>query len=138
MYPSRNIIFPVHLNPEICNNAHASLSHVENIKLIEPQDYVSFVYLMMKSCIILSDSGGIQEEAASVNKPVLLMRDTTERPEAVVSGCVKLVGTDTQKVVNEVRYLLSNNFEYKRMCEAPNPFGNGQASKKILQYLTKN
>lgn len=129
------IVYPVHLNPNVKIPVEKVLSNYKNIHLIEPQEYLSFVYLMMKSSIILTDSGGIQEEAPSLGKPVLVMRDTTERPEAVEEGTVKLVGTNCKRIVTEVNTLLDNNDDYKRMSEAKNPYGNGNSSELILKFI---
>jgi UDP-N-acetylglucosamine 2-epimerase (non-hydrolysing) len=129
------IIYPVHLNPNVQEPVHRLLKDVDNIHLIKPQDYLPFVYLMSKAFIILTDSGGIQEEAPSLGKPVLVMRDTTERPEAVDAGTVKLVGTDINKIVNSVNELMTNEYVYQAMSQAHNPYGDGLASEKICDYL---
>jgi UDP-N-acetylglucosamine 2-epimerase (non-hydrolysing) len=129
--PSVQIIFPVHLNPNVQEPVRRILGKVENVHLIEPLNYLPFVYLMKKSHFILTDSGGIQEEAPSLGKPVLLMRKTTERCEAVAAGTVKLVGTDPEKIVNEARCLLDDENAYKKMAFANNPYGDGQASFRI-------
>lgn len=136
-FQNYDIIFPVHPNPNISSVAKAKLASRANINLIEPLDYISFVYIMMKCTLILSDSGGIQEEAATLRKPVMLLRDTTERPEAINAGNVQLVGTSTQKIVDEVSRILTNQKEYKKMCDVKNPFGDGNASQKIEQLIVK-
>jgi len=133
--PDINILYPVHLNPNVRKPVNELLSSVSNIKLVEPFQYEEFIYLMSKSYLILTDSGGIQEEAPSLGKPVLVMRDTTERPEAVGSGTVKLVGSDQDNIVKEVQNLLDDSSEYQRMSKAHNPYGDGNASKNILKIL---
>ena len=133
--PDINILYPVHLNPNVRKPVNELLSNVSNIKLVEPFQYEEFIYLMSRSYLILTDSGGIQEEAPSLGKPVLVMRDTTERPEAVEAGTVKLVGSDQNDIVKEVQNLLDDSSEYQRMSKAHNPYGNGNASKKILKIL---
>lgn len=130
-----NIIYPVHLNPNVQKPVNDILNGIKNIYLVSPLDYPEFVYLMDKSYIILTDSGGIQEEAPSLGKPVLVMRDTTERPEAKESGTVKLVGTDKEKIIKEVEVLLRDEKEYNKMSKANNPYGNGRASMKIAEFL---
>ena len=134
-YPDVQIVYPVHLNPNVQKPVNELLSDISNIHLIAPQDYLPFVYLMNRSYLILTDSGGIQEEAPSLGKPVLVMRDTTERPEAVEAGTVKLVGTNPELVEKLVIELLENNDVYKKMAEAHNPYGDGCASKKIIKFL---
>ncbi|WKD22031.1 UDP-N-acetylglucosamine 2-epimerase (non-hydrolyzing) [Pseudoalteromonas sp. KG3] len=134
-YPQYNFVYPVHLNPNVQEPVNRLLAGLENVKLIEPQDYLPFVYLMDKSTLILTDSGGIQEEAPSLGKPVLVMRDTTERPEAVHAGTVKLVGTDVSKIVGAVSELLSDRAIYQAMSVAHNPYGDGNACSKIIQSL---
>lgn len=134
-YPQYNFVYPVHLNPNVQEPVNRLLAGLENVKLIEPQDYLPFVYLMDKSTLILTDSGGIQEEAPSLGKPVLVMRDTTERPEAVDAGTVKLVGTDVSKIVGAVSELLSDSAIYQAMSVAHNPYGDGNACSKIIQSL---
>ncbi|MDB9913102.1 UDP-N-acetylglucosamine 2-epimerase (non-hydrolyzing) [Flavobacteriaceae bacterium] len=132
------IVYPVHLNPNVSVPVNKLLKNISNINLIAPLDYEPFVYLMSISHIILTDSGGIQEEAPSLGKPVLVMRDTTERPEALESGTVKLVGTDKNKIVSEVQNLLDNPNEYLKMSTAHNPYGNGDACEKIIEFLNEN
>jgi UDP-N-acetylglucosamine 2-epimerase (non-hydrolysing) len=129
------IIYPVHLNPNVQEPVRRLIGRLSNIHLIEPQEYLPFVYLMDRSTIIITDSGGVQEEAPSLGKPVLVMRDTTERPEAVVAGTVKLVGTDSSRIVREAEYLLDNASAYKAMAQAHNPYGDGNASMRILKNL---
>ena len=129
------VVYPVHLNPNVQEPVNRLLANCSNVHLIAPQDYLPFVYLMSQSYLILTDSGGIQEEAPSLGKPVLVMRETTERPEAVEAGTVKLVGTDVDLIVNEVRNLLVNESAYADMSRANNPYGDGQACKRILDFL---
>ena len=133
--PEINIIYPVHLNPNVRKPVNEILKGVKNIYLIEPLEYPEFVYLMSKSYLILTDSGGIQEEAPSLGKPVLVMRENTERPEAVDAGTVKLVGTNKEKIVKEVENLLKNKIEYDKMSKAINPYGDGKASERIINFL---
>ncbi|MBD3587121.1 UDP-N-acetylglucosamine 2-epimerase (non-hydrolyzing) [Salinimonas sp. HHU 13199] len=134
-HPECQILYPVHLNPNVQEPVKRLLSGVSNIKLIEPQDYLPFVYLMNQAYIILTDSGGIQEEAPSLGKPVLVMRDTTERPEAVDAGTVQLVGTDIDKISNSLTRLLTDKQAYKDMSFAHNPYGDGKACDRIIQIL---
>lgn len=129
------IVFPVHLNPNVQGPVHQILGNNPAIHLIAPQDYLPFVYLMNRSHLILTDSGGVQEEAPSLGKPVLVMRDTTERPEAVAAGTVKLVGTDRQKIIDAVRLLIEDESEYLKMSRAHNPYGDGKASERITEYI---
>lgn len=129
------VVYPVHLNPNVQEPVNRLLADCGNVLLIPPQDYLPFVYLMSQSYLILTDSGGIQEEAPSLGKPVLVMRDTTERPEAVDAGTVRLVGTDVELIVNEVRKLLVNETAYADMSRAHNPYGDGEACKRILDFL---
>jgi UDP-N-acetylglucosamine 2-epimerase (non-hydrolysing) len=133
--PDINILYPVHLNPNVRKPVSELLSNVENIKLVEPFRYEEFVYLMSQSYLILTDSGGIQEEAPSLGKPVLVMRDTTERPEAIEAGTVKLVGSNRDNIIKEVQSLLNDSIEYQRMSRAHNPYGNGRASNNIVNIL---
>jgi len=135
--PDCQIVYPVHLNPNVQGPVNNYLAGQNNIHLIEPQDYLPFCFLMMQSHIILTDSGGIQEEAPSLGKPVLVMRDTTERPEAIDAGTVKLVGTDVSLILKEVNVLLKDKTEYAKMSAAHNPYGDGLASERILGSLTK-
>ena len=132
------IVYPVHLNPNVSEPVNRILGHVENVLLIEPQDYLPFVWLMNHAWLILTDSGGIQEEAPSLGKPVLVMRETTERPEAVTAGTVRLVGTDPRRIVEEVTRLLHDDEEYQAMSRAHNPYGDGQACGRILHALKHN
>jgi UDP-N-acetylglucosamine 2-epimerase (non-hydrolysing) len=134
-FPAVDIVYPVHLNPNVREPVNRLLADVANIHLIEPQDYAPFVYLMNRAHIVLTDSGGVQEEAPSLGKPVLVMRDTTERPEAVAAGTVKLVGTDTDVIVAEITRLLTDEYEYARMSFAHNPYGDGAASRRIVDAL---
>ena len=129
------VIYPVHLNPNVREPVNRILSNVNNVHLIEPMDYLPFIKLMDASYLILTDSGGIQEEAPSLGKPVLVMRDTTERPEAVEAGTVKLVGADKQKIVEAVNQLLVDDTAYQDMARAHNPYGDGHASERILKVL---
>lgn len=131
------IVYPVHLNPNVQEPVNDILSKQDNVFLIEPQDYLPFIYLMDKSYIILTDSGGIQEEAPSLGKPVLVMRDTTERPEAIKAGTVNLVGTDPERIVKAAEILLSNDDEYKKVSKSHNPYGDGKASERIIGFLKK-
>lgn len=133
--PDVQIVYPMHLNPNVREPVNRILSGVNNIYLIEPQQYLPFIYLMDRSDIILTDSGGIQEEAPSLGKPVLVMRDTTERPEAVAAGTVKLVGTDTDVICAELKKLLNDNDAYQSMSFAHNPYGDGKTSLKICELL---
>ncbi|MDP5460117.1 non-hydrolyzing UDP-N-acetylglucosamine 2-epimerase [Alishewanella sp. SMS8] len=134
-YSDCDIVYPVHLNPNVREPVYRLLSDVSNVHLIAPQDYLPFVYLMSRSYLVLTDSGGIQEEAPSLGKPVLVMRDTTERPEAVDAGTVKLVGTDRAKIVAEVTRLLSDKPYYDSMSFAHNPYGDGKACARIIATL---
>jgi UDP-N-acetylglucosamine 2-epimerase (non-hydrolysing) len=129
------IVYPVHLNPNVREPVNRILSGLDNVYLIEPADYLPFVYLMNAAHVILTDSGGIQEEAPSLGKPVLVMRDTTERPEAVEAGTVKLVGTDTDGIAEAVSLLYDSDDEYRKMSVAHNPYGDGKACERILQIL---
>jgi len=134
-YPDVAIVYPLHLNPNAREPANRLLSGIQNIHLIEPLDYLPFVYLMDRATIILTDSGGIQEEAPSLGKPVLVMRDTTERPEAVDAGTVRLVGTETSSITASLRELLDNKVAYQQMSRAHNPYGDGKASARIVELL---
>jgi UDP-N-acetylglucosamine 2-epimerase (non-hydrolysing) len=130
-----NFVYPVHLNPRVREPVNQLLSNIDNIHLIEPQGYLEFVYLMINSYIILTDSGGIQEEAPALGKPVVVMRDTTERPEAVSAGTVVLVGTDKNKIIDAIDILLNNESKYRKMSMSHNPYGDGTASQKIIQQI---
>lgn len=136
-YRNVDFVYPMHLNPNVRHSIHEvfgeSLSNSENLFFIEPLEYLSFVFLMEKSDIVLTDSGGIQEEAPGLGKPVLVMRDTTERPEALEAGTVKLVGTNCDKIVNEVSVLLDDQNYYDQMSKAVNPYGDGEACKRIVK-----
>lgn len=138
-YPDVDFIYPMHLNPNVRKPIHEvfgeDLSGLGNMFFIEPLEYLSFVYLMEKSTIVLTDSGGIQEEAPGLGKPVLVMRDTTERPEALDAGTVKLVGTDYDRIVNEVSVLIDDKVAYEKMSKAVNPYGDGLACKRIVNAL---
>ncbi|MGL1088593.1 non-hydrolyzing UDP-N-acetylglucosamine 2-epimerase [Vibrio vulnificus] len=136
-HPEVQILYPMHLNPNVREPVNRILGSVENVLLIEPQQYLPFIYLMDRAHIILTDSGGIQEEAPSLGKPVLVMRDTTERPEAVCAGTVKLVGTDVNRITSELNILLMSEYEYKRMSFSHNPYGDGKACVRILHQLAK-
>ena len=136
MHSDVQFVYPVHLNPNVHEPVNRILSDVDNVHLVEPQDYLPFVKLMDASTIILTDSGGIQEEAPSLGKPVLVMRNTTERPEAVKAGTVKLVGANRDNIVQAVDTLLTDEDAYKSMARAYNPYGDGQASERILAELT--
>lgn len=131
------IVYPVHLNPNVQNSVKSLLGNISNVKLIAPLDYFSFVYLMSRSYLILTDSGGIQEEAPSLGKPVLVMRNRTERPEAVKAGTVKLVGTDRRKIESETFKLLEKEEYYLKMSKAHNPYGDGKASDRIVSIMEK-
>lgn len=138
-YPDVDFVYPMHLNPNVRKPIHEvfgeNLAGLGNMFFIEPLEYLSFVYLMEKSTIVLTDSGGIQEEAPGLGKPVLVMRDTTERPEALEAGTVKLVGTDYDKIVNEVSALLDDPTHYEKMSKAVNPYGDGKACERIVSAL---
>ena len=136
-YLDIEIVYPVHLNPNVVDPVNKYLKNQKNIHLIEPQSYVSFIQLMSRSFLILTDSGGIQEEAPSLGKPVLVMRDTSERMEAVDSGTVKLVGADAENIYKETANLINNTEQYQAMINKENPYGDGTASAKIKQFLDK-
>ncbi len=141
-YPGVDFIYPMHLNPNVRKPIHEvfgeDLTAYQNFFFIEPLQYLEFVYLMEKSTVVLTDSGGIQEEAPGLGKPVLVMRNTTERPEALDAGTVKLVGTDYNLIVNEVSRLLEDHAYYNQMSHAVNPYGDGKASGRILRFLKQN
>lgn len=137
-YSDIQIVYPVHLNPNVQKPVNELLSGIDNIFLIDPQDYLPFVYLMNRSYLILTDSGGIQEEAPSLGKPVLVMRDTTERPEAVEAGTVRLVGTDVNTIETAVSELLEDTSLYNAMADAYNPYGDGTACQQIIDFLKRN
>jgi UDP-N-acetylglucosamine 2-epimerase (non-hydrolysing) len=134
-YPNAQILYPMHLNPNVREPVNRILKGIDNIYLIDPQQYLPFIYLMTRAHIILTDSGGIQEEAPSLGKPVLVMRDTTERPEAVDAGTVKLVGTNVEVMASAINELMDNEEAYKKMSFAHNPYGDGNAAKKIIASL---
>ena len=134
-HPEAQVLYPMHLNPNVREPVNRILKNVDNVHLIEPQEYLPFVYLMNQAHIIVTDSGGVQEEAPSLGKPVLVMRDTTERPEAVDAGTVKLVGTDKNRIVNAVHELLTNSAEYEKMSRAHNPYGDGKACERIVKKI---
>tara|TARA_B100001248_G_scaffold248940_1_gene221675 strand:- start:21528 stop:22658 length:1131 start_codon:yes stop_codon:yes gene_type:complete len=129
------VLYPVHFNPNVKEPVNRYLKDLDNVFLIEPQQYLSFCYLMNRASIILTDSGGIQEEAPSLGKPVLVMRETTERPEAVDAGTVRLVGTDVNLIIDQVDLLLTDSAEYQKMSKAHNPYGDGFACGRILEFL---
>ncbi len=133
--PRIDIVYPVHLNPHVQAPVKELLSDISNVYLIEPLQYESFIYLMNQSYFIITDSGGVQEEAPSLGKPVLVMRNTTERPEAIEAGTVKLVGTDPDKIIEEAQKLLDNRDIYTEMSQAHNPYGDGEASIRIVKFF---
>jgi len=134
-YPEAQILYPMHLNPNVREPVNRILKGIDNVFLIEPQQYLPFIYLMNRAHIILTDSGGIQEEAPSLGKPVLVMRDTTERPEAVDAGTVKLVGTDIEVMTSAINELMDNEESYKKMSFSHNPYGDGKACQRILDGI---
>ena len=134
-YPKIHFVYPVHPNPNVIKIVYETLQEINNIHLIKPLEYEPFVYLLKKSYIVLTDSGGIQEEAPSLSKPVLVMRDTTERPEAVEAGTVEIVGTNHQQIINGISRLLEDNKHYQTMSRAHNPYGDGLACKRIIDVL---
>jgi len=133
--PHVDIVYPVHLNPNVKKPVNEILSNTENIYLISPLEYESFIYFMSKSYFIITDSGGVQEEAPSLGKPVLVMRDTTERPEALIAKTVKLVGTNPSIIIQEAQKLLDSESEYERMSKAHNPYGDGKSCEKIVEFV---
>jgi len=135
--PNIRIVYPAHLNPNVREPISRILHGVENVHLIEPLDYDYFVYLMSKSYLILTDSGGIQEEAPSLGKPVLVMRNVTERTEAVKAGTVKLVGSNAENIVKEIQLLLDNKYQYDKMVKAINPYGDGKAAERIVEVIRR-
>lgn len=137
-YPNVDFVYPVHLNPNVREPVNRLLSNLPHVHLIEPQEYLPFVYLMTRAHLILTDSGGIQEEAPSLGKPVLVMRETTERPEAVAAGTVKLVGTDVDTIVREVTRLMEDKNAYDEMAYAHNPYGDGKASERIVEFIAQH
>lgn len=134
-HPEVQIVYPVHLNPNVKKPVYEILSGIENISLISPLAYPAFIWLMEKSYLLISDSGGVQEEAPSLGKPVLVMRETTERPEAVTAGTVILVGTDKEKIISEASRLLKNADAYQAMTKVHNPYGDGKASERIVKFI---
>ncbi|MFA7448005.1 MAG: UDP-N-acetylglucosamine 2-epimerase (non-hydrolyzing) [Weeksellaceae bacterium] len=134
-HPETQIIYPVHLNPKVKEPVYRILSGMDNISLIDPLAYPAFIWLMEKSYLLITDSGGVQEEAPSLGKPVLVMRDTTERPEAVTAGTVILVGTDKNKIISEASRLLNDEKAYQAMTKVHNPYGDGKASERIVQFI---
>jgi UDP-N-acetylglucosamine 2-epimerase (non-hydrolysing) len=137
-HPDADIVYPMHLNPSVREPVNRLLSNIPNVHLIEPLDYLPFVHLMDRAFLILTDSGGVQEEAPSLGKPVLVMRDTTERQEAVDAGVVKLVGTDAQRIFDSASQLLSDSGMYDAMSRGRNPYGDGNACERIARALTAN
>jgi UDP-N-acetylglucosamine 2-epimerase (non-hydrolysing) len=133
--PDIDIVYPVHLNPNVQKPVKEILSNIPNVYLIDPLQYESFIYMMNKSYFIITDSGGVQEEAPSLGKPVLVMRDTTERPEAVEAGTVKLVGTNKGTIIKEAQKLIDDENEYNKMSKAHNPYGDGKACKRIVKFI---
>jgi UDP-N-acetylglucosamine 2-epimerase (non-hydrolysing) len=136
--PDVDIVYPVHLNPNVQKPVKQILSDTKNVYLIEPLQYESFIYMMNKAYFIITDSGGVQEEAPSLGKPVLVMRDTTERPEAVEAGTVKLVGTNKEAIITEAQNLLDDKLGYEKMSKAHNPYGDGKACKRIIDFIKGN
>ncbi len=136
-FPDVQVVYPVHLNPNVLGPVKRMLGGIDNIHLIEPLGYLPFVYLMSRCYLLVTDSGGIQEEAPSLGKPVLVTRDATERPEAVNAGVVRIVGSDTQSIVSEVTLLLNSDEAYRHMAVAQNPYGDGLACTRILARLRK-
>lgn len=139
-YPKVDFVYPMHLNPNVRQTIHKVMGNevIDNLFFLEPMQYLQFVFLMEKATLVLTDSGGIQEEAPGLGKPVLVMRDTTERPEAVENGTVRLVGTNYNFIVREISRLLDDTEAYKRMAQAVNPYGDGHASEKIVEILIKD
>ena len=137
-FPELKIIYPVHLNPNVKKPVEEFLTNIKNVHLIEPMEYLYFVKLIDISYLILTDSGGIQEEAPSLNKPVLVLREKTERPEAITSGTARIVGTNIKNIVKETRKLIESEEEYKKMTSLQNPYGDGKASQRIAKILEKN
>jgi UDP-N-acetylglucosamine 2-epimerase (non-hydrolysing) len=136
--PDVHIVYPVHPNPNVSETADLILGNHDRIDLIGPQDYLSFIYLMEKSYLIMTDSGGIQEEAPSLGKPVLVYRNVTERNEAIEAGTVKLVGTRKEDIVEATQLLLDDEEEYRRMARAINPYGDGHAAEQIVSIILEN
>ena len=134
-YPDWEFVYPVHLNPNVQKPVFEILSNLNNVSLISPQDYLPFTWLMNRSSMILTDSGGIQEEAPSLGKPVLVMRDVTERPEAVEAGTVRLVGTNKNSIIEHVEAVMTQADIYNQMSKSHNPYGDGKASSRILDFI---
>jgi UDP-N-acetylglucosamine 2-epimerase (non-hydrolysing) len=134
-FPAVEFVYPVHLNPNVQKTVHGQLSGLENVHLMEPLDYAHFIWLMNKSYLVLTDSGGLQEEAPSLGKPVLVMRDVTERQEGIESGTALLVGTDRQRIIDSLSLLITDKFSYEKMAKAVNPYGDGTACRKIVQII---
>ena len=134
-YPDWEFVYPVHLNPNVQKPVFEILSNLNNVSLISPQDYLPFTWLMNRSSMILTDSGGIQEEAPSLGKPVLVMRDVTERPEAVEAGTVRLVGTNKNSIIEHVEAVMTQEDIYNQMSKSHNPYGDGKASSRILDFI---
>ena len=137
-HPDVKAIYPIHMNPIVRKAAEEELSGIDRIKIIDPLEVLDFHNFLAKSYLILTDSGGIQEEAPSLGKPVLVMRDTTERPEGIKAGTLKLVGTNEEEIYRSFKELLENEKEYEKMSKASNPYGDGQASKRIADILERN
>jgi UDP-N-acetylglucosamine 2-epimerase (non-hydrolysing) len=138
LYPDMDIVYPVHLNPNVQKPVFEILAGIKNVFLISPLEYLPFVHLIQQSHLILTDSGGVQEEAPSLEKPVLVMRETTERPEAVEAGTAKLVGTNTATIIENVSQLIENKKLYEKMVKTHNPYGDGKASERIVEVLMKD
>jgi UDP-N-acetylglucosamine 2-epimerase (non-hydrolysing) len=134
-FPDAQFVYPVHLNPNVQRVVHQTLGNLRNVTLLPPLEYLPLVQLLRQATLVLTDSGGLQEEAPSLGKPVLVLREVTERPEGIAAGTVKLVGTDTATIVRETAHLLTDQTEYERMARASNPYGDGQASQRILASL---
>ena len=137
LYPDMNYIFPVHLNPIVREVVYGTLGSLDNVFLIEPLDYVDFVNLMSRSYLIITDSGGVQEEGPSLGKPILVLRTVTERPEAVASGTVKLVGLDEGAIVTAAKKLIDSKTAYKKMASATNPYGDGRAAERTVRIIKR-
>jgi UDP-N-acetylglucosamine 2-epimerase (non-hydrolysing) len=135
MYSDVQVVYPVHLNPNVERPVYRLLGNLPAISLLPPLDYLPFVHLMKRATLVLTDSGGLQEEAAALHKPVLVMRETTERPEAVNAGVARVVGTDAERIVKSVAQLLDEPETYRKMASAPNPFGDGTAARQIVDAL---
>jgi UDP-N-acetylglucosamine 2-epimerase (non-hydrolysing) len=137
-HPDIQIVYPVHLNPNVQKPVYSLLGNIDNIRLLEPLDYESFIWLMDTAYCIITDSGGIQEEAPALGKPVLLIRDTTERPEAIDAGTVKMIGTSTERIIAETNRLLHDSRVYQQMSAARNPYGDGMACERIISFMRKH